>query len=225
MKYIDSLVDLRVGAYVDGLNVYHGGRHLCGRDAPGWRWFDLAASVERMIARNAAWTSKGATLHRLVYCTALIRGEIDADGRHRQEAYLAALRADDRIAIELGRFALRKVRRQAGEDGVRETRKAFDEKGSDVNVASHLLIDIHTHAIDAAVLISNDSDLRLPAQHARTRVPTATVNPRGRPTARDLRGEPHEGVGGHWWYRLTAEDFFGHQLPEVVGGARKPAAW
>ena len=123
MKSIDSLSDLRVGAYVDGLNVYHGGRHLCGRHAPGWRWFDLAASIERMIARNAAWAEKGAMLH------------------------------------------------------------------------------------------------------PRTRVPTGTVNPRGRPTARDLRGEPHEGVGGHWWYRLTAEDFFDHQLPEVVGAARKPAAW
>ena len=141
------------------------------------------------------------------------------------EAYLAALRADDRITIELGHFALRKVRGQAGEDGVRETRKASDEKGSDVNVASHLLIDIHTQAIDAAVLVSNDGDLRLPAQHARARVPTGTVNPRGRSTARHLRGEPHDGVGGHWWYRLTAEDFFDNQLPEVVGGARKPANW
>jgi len=35
-------------------------------------------------------------------------------------------------------------------------------------VAPHLLIDIHTEAIDAAVLVSNDGDLRLPAQHART---------------------------------------------------------
>jgi len=216
---------LRVGAYVDGLNVYYGGRHLCGRDAPGWRWFDLAASVERMIARNAAWVAQGATLHRLVYCTALIRGEINPNGRRRQESYLAALRADDRITIELGYFALRKVRGQAGEGGVRETRKASDEKGSDVNVASHLLIDIHTQAIDAAVLISNDGDLRLPAQHARTRVPTGTANPRGRSTAIHLRGEPHDGVSGHWWCRLTAEDFFDNQLPEVVGGARKPADW
>ncbi|MCY4102046.1 MAG: hypothetical protein OXG55_02090 [bacterium] len=102
---------------------------------------------------------------------------------------------------------------------------AADEKGSDVNVASHLLIDVHTQEIDAAVLISNDSDLRLPAQHARSRVPTGTVNPRGRPTARGLRGSPRDGVGGHWWYRLTAEDFFDHQLPNLVGAARKPAAW
>lgn len=164
-------------------------------------------------------------MHRLVYCTALIRGEVDPDGRHCQEAYLAALRADDRITIELGHFALRKVHRQAGEDGVRETREVPNEKGSDVNVASHLLIDIHTEAIDAAVLVSNDGDLRLPAQHARIHVPTGTANPRGRSTARHLRGEPNDGVGGHWWYRLTAEDFFDDQLPEVVGGVRKPAGW
>ena len=154
MKCIACLSDLRVGAYVDGLNVYHGGRHLCGRDAPSWRWFDLAASVERMISRNAAWTAKGATLQRLVYCTALIRGEIDPYGRHCQEVYLAALRADGRITIESGHFSLRTVRGQAGQDGVRETRKVPNEKGSDVNVASHLLIDIHAEVIDAAVLIS-----------------------------------------------------------------------
>ncbi len=216
---------MRVGAYVDGLNVYYGGRHLCGRDAPGWRWFDLAASVERLIARNSAWATKGATLHRLVYCTALIRGEIDSNGRRRQEAYLAALGADDRITIELGHFALRKVREEAGQAGWRATRKAANEKGSDVNVASHLLIDIHTQAIDAAVLISNDGDLRLPAQHARTHVPTGTVNPRGRSTATHLRGAPNDGVGRHWWYRLTAADFFDNQLPDVVGGVRKPADW
>ena len=219
------MTGVRVGAYVDGLNVYYGGRHLCGRGAPGWRWFDLAASVERMIARNAAWTAKGATLHRLVYCTALIRGEIDSGGRRHQEAYLAALSADSRITIELGYFALRKVREEAGQAGGPAIRKAPEEKGSDVNVASHLLIDIHTQAIDAAVLISNDGDLRLPAQHARTCVPTGTVNPRGRPTARTLQGSRRDGVGGHWWYRLTAEDFFDHQLPDVVGGARKPAGW
>ena len=163
--------------------------------------------------------------HRLVYCTALIRGEIDPGGRRRQEAYLAALGVDARITIELGHFALRDVPGDIWEDGVRVSRKVPDEKGSDVNVASHLLIDIHTQAIDAAVLISNDGDLRLPVQHARTRVPTGTVNPRGGFTARVLRGEPDEGVGGHWWYRLTAENFFDYQLPEVVGDTRKPADW
>ena len=37
-----------------------------------------------------------------------------------------------------------------------------EEKGSDVNVATHLLVDVLTGAIDAAIVISNDSDLALP---------------------------------------------------------------
>ena len=216
---------MRVGAYVDGLNVYYGGRRLCGRNAQGWRWCDLAALVERLIARNSDWAARGARLHRLVHCTALVTGAIDPAGRLHQEAYLAALGVDARVTIELGRFSLRKVTVRSETDGILETHRVPEEKGSDVNVASHLLIDVHTQAVDAAVLISNDSDLRLPAQHARTRVPTGTVNPRGRSTARDLRGEPGDGVGGHWWYRLRAEDFFSNQLPEVVGGVRKPPGW
>ncbi|MGD8166690.1 hypothetical protein ACEXOS_005665 [Herbiconiux sp. P16] len=34
-----------------------------------------------------------------------------------------------------------------------------EEKGSDVNVASHLLIDVLEKRVDAAVVVSNDSDL------------------------------------------------------------------
>ena len=62
------------------------------------------------------------------------------------------------------RFRLRDVPGYVREDGVSVTRKVPDEKGpSDVNVASHLLIDIHSQTVDAAVLISNDGDLRLPS--------------------------------------------------------------
>jgi len=111
------------------------------------------------------------------------------------------------------------------EDGVSVTIMVPEEKGSDVNLASHLLIDIYVERIDAAVVVSNDSDLRLPVQHARTRVPVGTVNPRGRDTAADLRGNPGDGVGGHWWHRLGSDDFFVSQLPDVVAGVRKPDGW
>ena len=41
-----------------------------------------------------------------------------------------------------------------------------EEKGSDVNLASHLLLDAFKHASDTAVVISNDSDLRVPIRFA-----------------------------------------------------------
>jgi hypothetical protein len=100
-----------------------------------------------------------------------------------------------------------------------------EEKGSDVNVASHLLVDVLKGDVDAAVVISNDSDLRYPIQQARTVVPIGTVNPTSSQLAGDLHGHPTDGVGRHWWCQLTASDFRSHQLPDPAAGVVRPAGW
>ena len=101
-----------------------------------------------------------------------------------------------------------------------------EEKGSDVNVASHLLIDTLTNVIDAAVVISNDSDLAMPISAARTRVPVGLINPTPGYLAGKLSGTPSEGVGNHWWYQLTHSDLTSCQLPDPVAGkVRKPQPW
>lgn len=100
-----------------------------------------------------------------------------------------------------------------------------EEKGSDVNVAAHLLLDVLEQRIDAAVMISNDSDLQFPVQTARDRVPVGTINPSRSHTAGKLRGSPADGVGNHWWYQLAAADFDACQLPNPAGGVSKPAPW
>jgi hypothetical protein len=100
-----------------------------------------------------------------------------------------------------------------------------EEKGSDVNVASHLLLDVLQDRIDAAVVVSNDSDLRFPVQQARMRVPVGTVNPTPTYLAGALRGNAADGAGRHWWRQLTAADMKQHQLPNPAGGYRRPAGW
>lgn len=100
-----------------------------------------------------------------------------------------------------------------------------EEKGSDVNVASHLLVDVLTARVDAAIVISNDSDLKFPVSYARTRVPVGTVNPSKNYLAGALKGQPTDGVGGHWWRQLTAADCRACQLPDPVGAHPKPAGW
>ena len=102
---------------------------------------------------------------------------------------------------------------------------SLQEKGSDVNVATHLFKDVLGERVDAAIVISNDADLRLPLQLARQEVPVGTVNPNNRATAGDLRGRRDEGAGSHWWRKLTAEDFLACQMPEVVGDHRRPEGW
>lgn len=99
------------------------------------------------------------------------------------------------------------------------------EKGSDVNVATHLLLDVLGGAVDAAVVISNDSDLKLPVAEAKLRVPVGLINPTKNYTAGALSGQPHDGAGGHWWYQLQSSDFTASQLPASLGRVRKPVGW
>ena len=119
-----------------------------------------------------------------------------------------------------------------GESGMAQPNAVFmasvarrEEKGSDVNVASHLFIDVLDHRIDAALVISNDSDLAFPLQEVRLRVPLGLVNPTLGQTAGKLKGEMMDGVGGHWWYRLKYEDVSKAQLPVQIGHLTRPVGW
>jgi hypothetical protein len=40
-----------------------------------------------------------------------------------------------------------------------------------------------------------------------------------------LRGQPSDGVGNHWWQRLSAVDLRACQLPDPAGGFARPAGW
>lgn len=86
-------------------------------------------------------------------------------------------------------------------------------------------MDTLAGAIDAAVVISNDSDLRLPVHEAWRRVPVGMVNPGSGYTAGDLSSAPGGGVGRHWWRTLAAVDYRSHQLPDPAGSYTKPLGW
>lgn len=100
-----------------------------------------------------------------------------------------------------------------------------EEKGSDVILAAHLLLDVLGGTVDGAVVISNDSDLRFPVEQARRHIPVGIVNPSHNYLAGDLRGDPGDGAGRHWWARLSCSDLHSHQLPDPAGPYRRPAGW
>ncbi len=62
-----------------------------------------------------------------------------------------------------------------------------EEKGSDVNLATYLLLDAYQRDCDVAAVISNDSDLKLPIEIAETElgIRVGVVNPH--PPARRSR--------------------------------------
>ncbi|KUM73765.1 NYN domain-containing protein [Streptomyces griseorubiginosus] len=242
---------MRVGVYVDAYNVYYGGRGLCGRGTAGWRWLDIRGLAGSLLSASPGWT--GATLETIVYCTARISTATNPSAQRDQDIYLKALVAHQSVDhIEYGKYVYRvksaplarKDRRgrpqlvtpdwpiMVQDGGVPCQAGIFmasvassEEKGSDVNVASHLLLDVLGGAIDAAIVISNDSDLRFPLAQARQRVPVGLVNPGKGFLAGDLRGNPQEGVGQHWWKQLTPTDFQQNQMPDPVGLYSRPAGW
>jgi hypothetical protein len=248
-----GVVRVRVGVYVDGYNLYYGARGLCGRSTPGWRWLDLRALAEHLIASRSRWT--GASVANITYCTARINGASNAVGQREQDVYLRALaHTGSATRISYGTYVSRVataplavkgrngkpvlvepswpilVQDAAGADVPGATFMASvarrEEKGSDVNVASHLLIDVLTDVVDAAIVISNDSDLAFPIQVACERVPVGLVNPTKGVRAGTLAGLPTDGAGNHWWYRLEPGDLHAHQLPAVVAPRIvKPAPW
>ncbi len=244
---------MRVGAYVDAYNLYYGGRHRCGRGTPGWRWLDVRALVERLVADQTGWA--GAHVATVKYCTARVDAVTNPSAHADQDIYLKALVATRSVDwIEYGNYVARTKTALVATDGpgkrhpvihtskwplmvqdssgqaVQDARFMvrylhLEEKGSDVNVASHLLLDILQGSVDAAVVVSNDSDLAFPVRSARQLVPVGLVNPRGEYFAGDLTGEKTDGVGNHWWRRMKDGLYRQYQLPNPAGGYTKPAGW
>ena len=140
----------RLIVYVDGFNLYHG-----LHDAAGTRllWLDLVKLAETLRPRSE--------VVRVRYFTAPVLDQPEAASR--QQEYQDALVAlhGDRVVIEQGRYQSKPMRcRTCG-----ATWMAREEKETDVNIAVSLVSDAAAREMDAALIISADSDL-VPAVRA-----------------------------------------------------------
>lgn len=244
---------MKVGVYVDAYNLYYGMRGHCGRGSAGWRWLDirgLATSlcgwrdsvVHRVVyctARVDPTDSESAYIDQDVYLKAL-RAHKSIDvlqlGRYVARAKRAplAVETSDGDAVVIvpdgteswaTSMPIQRVTNAQGSDILQATVRVREEKGSDVNVATHLLADIFSEEIQGAIVVSNDSDLALPLTIARTLVPVGTVNPGTRQLAGALRGTQGEGAGRHWWATLSPNHYYNHQMPDTVDRWSKPPEW
>lgn len=260
---------MRIGVYIDGYNLYYGGKRLSKKNAPAsWKWLSprrLAESImtaQLQFAAAQGWTQMAstwanATISRVVYCTARVDGSQNPSAQVDQDVYLKALVATASVDhIEYGNYVARvkaaplatkssrssgsssrivtsnwpiMIKDQAGQDVPNATFLVSylhnEEKGSDVNVASHLLIDILDNNIEGAIVISNDSDLKFPVAEARQRIPVGVVNPGGKYPAGALLPRHPLGQGDHWNRNLDLSDFTANQMSDPAGKYPKPAGW
>lgn len=244
---------MRVGVYIDGYNLYYGARTQCA-GVKHWKWLDVRALVESVIAGQRSWDVASSVrvtyctaridarqnpaghAEQDVYLKAIrASGSVDhieygkyVVGIRARPLAVRGKRAGDPPILVRADWPVM-VQSQLGVD---QPGALFmvstlhqEEKGTDVNVASHLIRDVLTGAVDAAVVVSNDSDLKLPVSLAREQVPVGLINPRGGRVAGDLAGKPEDGVGRHWWRTLSKDDYVSFQLPAQIAGYRRPADW
>ena len=142
-----------VVVYVDGHNLYNGLHRKFGR---AYHWLDLMALAQQI--------RQGERIVKVSYYTTIVRGEPDA--AHRQEHYLAALAAfrADQLEIVRGRFQAKtfrcprcRSRWRCRCDPVREFR-TYQEKLTDVALATDLVRDVARGVGDTSVLVSTDTD-------------------------------------------------------------------
>jgi len=248
---------MRVNVYVDGFNLYRGGAEIAGRSTVGWKWLDIrsmagaiaadewpneAHSIERLVyctarvnptpmdpdlpkrqetfinalraSGSADWIEYGLFLDKVKTRPLALRGR----GKKKKPV----------LVTSAPPVVVKDANDQPVQNAVFMVTVADrEEKGSDVNVATHLLLDaLQTPAaMDAAIVISNDSDLKLPVAQARLRMPLGIVNPGRGYTAGALHHDPATDVPGQWERQLTFADFSAHQLPDPVGAYAKPAGW
>ena len=140
----------RTIVYVDGFNFYYGEV----RGTP-WKWLDPVALFRKVLGRQN-------TLVKIKYFTARVQpSPNDPNVNVRQETYLHALRAHcPLVELYYGHFLRHRISMEHANPPPHSVEVwKNEEKGSDVNLALHVLNDAWQNAYDCAVIVSNDSDL------------------------------------------------------------------
>ena len=142
---------MKTNIYIDGLNLYY--RAVQGTP---YKWLDIVTLFQKMVPQN--------TICKIKYFTSLVSSRPNDPGKSmRQQIYLRALRTFPNIEIIQGHFLTSKVRMPLVTPSPKGSKTAevwrTEEKGSDVNLAVHLLNDAHNKDYEVAIVVSNDSDL------------------------------------------------------------------
>lgn len=206
----------RTIVYIDGFNFYYGQV----RDSP-WKWLDPVSLFQKVLGTDNK-------LVKVKYFTARVQpSPRDPSVNIRQDAYLRALQAHcPLVELHFGHFLRHNVRMEHANPppSTVEVWKN-EEKGSDVNLALHLLNDAWLNAYDCAVIASNDSDmaesLRLVKKQHQKLIGLVTPGAPHRKTSQQLRKYADFVKPIRTW-ALQAS-----QLPNPIPGTNihKPVSW
>ncbi len=209
---------MRTWVYIDAFNLYHGKLE----DTPH-RWLDLAKFASAIApARNVVE-------HVHLFAGVVSQSPPNDPFRHvRQATYLRALDTLPSLTVHRTRFVTRvKTRRlvtPAADGSTHAQVYITEEKESDVRLAARIVADGFHGRYDAAIVVSNDSDLRGPVEIVRNELkkPVGISNP--------FEGVYPNMVPGDFRCKpITATLLQACQFPHTIRDANgtfgKPAIW
>jgi len=142
---------MRTIIYIDGFNFYYG-----AVKGTKYKWLDFKKLFELLL-------NESHEIIKIKYFTAIVSGKYDPSKPSRQKLYLKALQNFiPEMEIYFGHFLSHEINaplaKPKGKNRYVRIIKT-EEKGSDANIAVHLLNDAWLNNYDCAVIVSNDSDL------------------------------------------------------------------
>jgi uncharacterized LabA/DUF88 family protein len=150
---------MKTNVYIDGFNFYFG----AVKGTP-YKWLNPAEMCRLLLP--------GHQINRIKYFTArVVARPHNPQQPARQAVYFRALQTIPNLSIIYGTFLSHVVEMPRADSQtsppplVRVIKT--EEKGSDVNLATHLLKDGYSGDFDCAVIVSNDSDLVEPVKVVR----------------------------------------------------------
>jgi hypothetical protein len=205
--------------YIDAFNLYYG----CLKGTP-FKWLNLHRFCELHFPAHP--------VQHIHYCTARVKARpTDPHQPIRQQTYLRALATLPNVIIHYGYYLEKKVMMPyatppVGGPATVQVIKS-EEKGSDVNLATALLVDAFEGKFEQAVVVSNDSDLVYPigVVQAKLKLPVIVLFPCGpgrKPSyhlSKVVKSSPIVNAA-----HLAAAQF-ANPLTDAVGVFHKPATW
>ena len=209
---------MKTNVYVDGFNLYY--RALKGTP---FKWLDLRKLAEVLFPHDR--------IDKISYFTALLDARpSDPTQPQRQQTYLRALATLPELEVYYGTFRSRTKQRPlvmpiAGMPDYVQVRDS-EEKGSDVNLVTRLLVDGFNRKYEQAVVVSNDSDFASAIRYVREglRLRITVVNP-------DYRRASHRDLVSaatyvkRLWKSHLRRSQFPSTLSDVHGVIKRPASW
>lgn len=221
--------------YIDGFNLYHS-----LRDTP-YKWLN----IEELI--NSTLDSSWHNVIKIKYFTA---NTPFSQSAQRQDLYLRAINNLKKVEIVRGKFKkryieikktyvkklsiskgnpelLRNIKDMLMENTVQFPK--YEEKETDVNIATHIVYDCCKKGIGSIVLLSNDTDLKLPLWFVRKELKkrVIVITPTEIKKGAIVPMEAHQDLQkiSNKTLSLTEAHLKNSQFPDLIDGMSKPKQW